>query len=143
MTNCQSNPDGTLHDNELQWLKRRAEGGYGIINTCCVHVQANGKGWEGELACFDDKHTAGYRRLAEGVHTQDKDTLLLVQIFHAGMRADDKLIEGPARTCECKIDETNPKQRRRPIMTRKSIFAVRLGCTTAESSTMDEMYNEI
>eukprot|EP00977_Amphora_coffeiformis_P017966 scaffold6061_cov156-Amphora_coffeaeformis.AAC.4 len=97
LTNCQSNPDGTLHDNEYNWLIRRAIGGYGIINTACVHVQANGKGWEGELACFHDKHTAGLTRLAQGIHAHD--ALLIVQIFHAGMRADDTLIDGPARTC--------------------------------------------
>jgi hypothetical protein len=48
LTNCQSNPDGTLHEREAVWLERRAKDGYGIVNSCCVHVQANGKGWEGE-----------------------------------------------------------------------------------------------
>jgi 2,4-dienoyl-CoA reductase-like NADH-dependent reductase (Old Yellow Enzyme family) len=52
---------------------------------------------EGEWGLFDDKHIDGYRRVAQAVH-QD-DALLIVQIFHAGMRADDKLIEGPARSC--------------------------------------------
>lgn len=97
LTNCQSNPDGTLHERELKWLRRRAEGGFGIINSCCVHVQANGKGWEGEWALFDDRHTDGYRHVAEAVHKED--ALFIVQIFHAGMRADDTLIEGPARSC--------------------------------------------
>lgn len=97
LTNCQSNADGTLHDNEYQWLIERAKGGYGIINTCCVHVQANGKGWEGELGNFDDKHAEGFRKLADGVHKEN--ALLIVQIFHGGMRADDKLIQGTARSC--------------------------------------------
>jgi len=97
LTNCQSNPDGTLHDNEFHWLVRRAKGGFGIVNSCCVHVQANGKGWEGEWGNFDDKHTDGYRRVAEAIH--EDNALFIVQIFHAGMRADDKLIEGPARSC--------------------------------------------
>ena len=48
LTNCQSNTDGTLNDREFKWLDRRGKGGYGIVNSCCVHVQANGKGWEGE-----------------------------------------------------------------------------------------------
>lgn len=46
LTNCQSNADGTLHTREKKWLERRAIDGYGIVNSCCVHVQANGKGWE-------------------------------------------------------------------------------------------------
>ena len=99
LTNCQSNPDGTLHDNELNWLVRRAKGGYGIINTCCVHVQANGKGWEGELGCFSDEQLPGYKRLVEEIKKVDPATLFIVQVFHAGMRADDTLIEGFPRSC--------------------------------------------
>ena len=99
LTNGQSNPDGTLHENELNWLVRRAKGGYGVVNTCCVHVQANGKGWEGELACFGDQHTPGYEQLVKAIKDVDPETLLIVQVFHGGMRADESLIEGPPRTC--------------------------------------------
>lgn len=97
LTNCQSNKDGTLHEFEKKWLDRRGQGGFGIVNTCCVHVQANGKGWEGELGIFDDKHIAGYKEMANALHKHD--ALMIVQIFHAGMRADDALIDGPARSC--------------------------------------------
>jgi 2,4-dienoyl-CoA reductase-like NADH-dependent reductase (Old Yellow Enzyme family) len=69
LTNCQSNPDGTLHDRELKWLARRAEGGYGIVNTCCVHIQENGKGWEGEWGLFDEKHVPGYKKVRPYVRT--------------------------------------------------------------------------
>lgn len=99
LTNCQSNPDGTLSDEELRWLLRRAKGGYSIINTCCVHVQPNGKGWEGELGCFSDIQIPGYQRLVREIKNVDPATLVIVQLFHAGMRADDTLFEGPARTC--------------------------------------------
>lgn len=98
LTNCQSNPDGTLHDNELHWLVRRAKGGYGIVNTCCVHVQANGKGWEGELGCFSDDQLPGYERLVKAIKEVDADTLIIPQVFHAGMRADEHLIEGMPRS---------------------------------------------
>mmetsp|Transcript_39104 Transcript_39104/g.85751 ORF Transcript_39104/g.85751 Transcript_39104/m.85751 type:complete len:347 (-) Transcript_39104:102-1142(-) len=89
--------DGTLNERELKWLHRRAVGGYGIVNSCCVHVQANGKGWEGEWGLFDEKHVDGYRTVAKAVH--EEGGLFIVQIFHAGMRSDDKLIDGPARSC--------------------------------------------
>lgn len=97
LTNRQSNSDGTLHDRELVWLRRRAAGGYGIVNTCAVHVQANGQGWAGEWGIFDDRHIDGFRRTAEAVHAEG--ALLLPQIFHGGMRADDSLFDGPARSC--------------------------------------------
>jgi 2,4-dienoyl-CoA reductase-like NADH-dependent reductase (Old Yellow Enzyme family) len=99
LTNTQSNPDGTLHDNELKWLVRRAVGGYGIINTCCVHVQANGKGWEGELGCFSDAQLPGFQTLVKEIKAVDPTTLVIVQVFHGGMRADEKLIEGFPRSC--------------------------------------------
>mmetsp|Transcript_10716 Transcript_10716/g.26255 ORF Transcript_10716/g.26255 Transcript_10716/m.26255 type:complete len:373 (-) Transcript_10716:279-1397(-) len=97
LTNCQSNKDGTLHENEEKWLLRRVKGGYGIITSCCVHVQANGKGWEGEWACFGDQHTPGYKKMAESCRAGG--ALFVVQIFHAGMRADEKLFEGDVVTC--------------------------------------------
>ena len=34
LTNWQSNDDGTLGDDELGFLVRRAEGGFGMIMTC-------------------------------------------------------------------------------------------------------------
>jgi 2,4-dienoyl-CoA reductase-like NADH-dependent reductase (Old Yellow Enzyme family) len=46
--------------------------------------------------CFDDKQIDGYRNVAKRVQAQGG--LFIVQIFHAGMRSEDKLIEGPART---------------------------------------------
>ena len=38
MTNKQSNEDGTLSDDEINWLTRRAEGGFGIVTTAATHV---------------------------------------------------------------------------------------------------------
>ena len=42
MTNQQSNEDGTLSDDEYNWLIRRASGGFGIIITCAAHVSKDG-----------------------------------------------------------------------------------------------------
>ena len=43
MTNKQSDEDGTLSDDEINWLLRRAEGGFGIITTAATHVHPSGK----------------------------------------------------------------------------------------------------
>ena len=50
MTNKQSNEDGTLSDEEINWLTRRAEGGFGIVTTAATHVVPEGQGWDGEMA---------------------------------------------------------------------------------------------
>ncbi|KAB2892556.1 MAG: hypothetical protein F9K40_18225, partial [Kofleriaceae bacterium] len=61
LTNGQSNDDGTLGDDELRWLARRAEGGYGVVTTCAAYVGADGKGWRGELGVGDDRDLPGLR----------------------------------------------------------------------------------
>jgi 2,4-dienoyl-CoA reductase-like NADH-dependent reductase (Old Yellow Enzyme family) len=33
LTNTQSHPDGRLSDDEFNWLVKRAEGGFGLINS--------------------------------------------------------------------------------------------------------------
>ena len=38
MTNKQSHEDGSLSDAEIEWLRRRAEGGFGIVTTAASHV---------------------------------------------------------------------------------------------------------
>ncbi len=85
MTNQQSHDDGTLSDDELQWLKARSEGGFGVIESCATHVALDGQGWPGELGIYSDDMIPGWRRLSESI--QSDNALLLAQIFHGGARA--------------------------------------------------------
>jgi 2,4-dienoyl-CoA reductase-like NADH-dependent reductase (Old Yellow Enzyme family) len=89
MTNLQSNDDGTLSDDEYNFLVRRAKEDFGIIITCASHVSADGQGWKGELGIFDDKHLPGLTRLADGIH--QCGSLGIVQIFHGGARSPETL----------------------------------------------------
>ena len=61
MTNGQSLADGRLGDDELAWLARRADGGFGMIATCAAHVSRDGKAWPGELAVDRDELVLGTR----------------------------------------------------------------------------------
>lgn len=85
LTNGQSNDDGTLGDDELRWLLRRAQGGYGVVTTCAAYVARDGKGWHGELGVDDDRDVPGLRELADGIRA--RGGLGLAQIFHGGVRA--------------------------------------------------------
>lgn len=89
LTNLQSNPDGSLGDDELAWLRRRGAGGFGLIETCASHVTLDGQGWAGELGCFDDRLIPGLIRLAEAA--QAHGALGMVQLYHGGVRAPSKL----------------------------------------------------
>jgi len=85
MTNKQSHADGTLSDDELRWLVARAEGGFGVIESCATHVSEDGQGWDGEWGIFADRHIDGWRRAADAVHAHG--ALLFAQLFHGGERA--------------------------------------------------------
>jgi 2,4-dienoyl-CoA reductase-like NADH-dependent reductase (Old Yellow Enzyme family) len=90
LTNCQSHDDGTLSDEEFRWLTMRAEGGFGLTMTCASHVQAQGRGFPGQLGIFSDAHLPGLSRLAEAIRRTG--SLAMVQLHHAGMRSPAALI---------------------------------------------------
>jgi 2,4-dienoyl-CoA reductase-like NADH-dependent reductase (Old Yellow Enzyme family) len=92
MTNTQSHEDGTLSDEEFHWLTMRAQGRFGMTMTCASHVQANGKGFPGQLGIFDDSHIPGHTRLAKAI--LDEGSLAVVQLHHAGIRSPQELVEG-------------------------------------------------
>ena len=90
LTNQQSNPDGTLSEDEERWLTMRAAGGFGMTMTCASHVDPRGQGFAGQLGCFSDKHLPGLTRLAAGIRAQG--SVAIVQLHHAGRRAPAELI---------------------------------------------------
>ena len=90
MTNTQSNDDGTLSDDEFHWLTMRAKGGFGLTMTCASHVQEMGKGFPGQLGCFDEKHFKGHARLASAIKRHG--SLAVLQLHHAGMRSPKAII---------------------------------------------------
>ena len=89
MTNKQSNEDGSLSDEEINWLIRRAEGGFGIVTTAATHVVPEGQGWDGEMGVWGDHQLPGLTRLATGI--KEQGAVSLAQIFHGGMRCPQRL----------------------------------------------------
>ena len=89
MTNKQSHEDGSLSDAEIEWLRRRAEGGFGIVTTAASHVVREGQGWDGEMGVWGDHQLPGLLRMAAGI--QAHGALALAQIFHGGMRCPQSL----------------------------------------------------
>ena len=89
MTNGQSLPDGRLGDDELHWLARRADGGWGMIETCAAYVARDGKAWAGELGVDRDEDLEGLTRLAARI--KQGGAAAIAQLFHGGVRASSKL----------------------------------------------------
>ncbi len=93
LTNFQSHADGTLSDDEYNWLVKRAVGGFGLTMTCAAHVQAGGQGFPGQLGICSDAHLPGLERLAKGLRAEG--SLSSVQLQHSGLRAEPKLSGQP------------------------------------------------
>ncbi|QND65562.1 NADH-dependent flavin oxidoreductase [Mesorhizobium loti] len=91
MTTWSGNEDGTISSEELTYYRRRAKG-VGLVLTGCTHVMANGIGFTGEFAAYDDDFTPSLRRLAEAAKSGGAPAIL--QIFHAGNKANPELIPG-------------------------------------------------
>ncbi len=86
LTNMQSHADGSLSEDELRFLAMRADGGFGLVETCAAHVSQDGKAWHGELGVHDDAMLPGLTRLAARLH--EGGALASVQLFHGGLRAN-------------------------------------------------------
>ena len=89
MTNLQSLPDGLLGDDELAWLARRADGGFGLISTCAAYVARDGKAWDGQLGIDREETLPGLARFA--ARLRRGGGAAIVQLFHGGVRAASKL----------------------------------------------------
>jgi 2,4-dienoyl-CoA reductase-like NADH-dependent reductase (Old Yellow Enzyme family) len=90
LTNLQSHADGTLSEEEFNWLTLRARGGFGLVMTCASHVQAIGQGFPGQLGIWSDRHVQGLTRLA--AELKRHGSVAAVQLHHAGLRSPATLI---------------------------------------------------
>lgn len=112
MTNSQSHDDGSLSDDEYNWLIRRAKEGFGIIITCAAHVSLDGQGWKGELGVFSDDLLPGLTKLASGI--KQYGSLGIVQLYHGGARSPESITgkqPWSAQAHEYKVGEKTVKVR--------------------------------
>ncbi|HWJ83072.1 MAG TPA: NADH:flavin oxidoreductase [Nocardioides sp.] len=95
LTNTQSNADGTLSDDEHDWLVARGRGGFGLTMTCAAYVAPAGQAWRGQLGIASDDHLPGLTRLADSLRATG--TASSVQLHHGGRRADPAVTGRPAQ----------------------------------------------
>ena len=93
LTNLQSNPDGSLSDDEINWLVKRAEGHFGLVMTAAAFVDPQGIGFPGQLGIASDDHLPGLTRLADALRA--KGALSAVQLHHAGIRSPKDIVGTP------------------------------------------------
>jgi 2,4-dienoyl-CoA reductase-like NADH-dependent reductase (Old Yellow Enzyme family) len=93
LTNTQSHPDGTLSEDEHEWLAARGRGGFGLVMTAAAYVAPAGQAWGGQLGIATEAHLPGLARLAEAL--RESGATSSVQLHHGGQRADAALHGGP------------------------------------------------
>jgi 2,4-dienoyl-CoA reductase-like NADH-dependent reductase (Old Yellow Enzyme family) len=81
--------EGNVRPNQIELLRRLAEGEVGLIITGHAFVQPSGKASPRQTAVYDDRFIAGLARIPEAVHGFPSRVFL--QIAHAGRQTKEKL----------------------------------------------------
>jgi 2,4-dienoyl-CoA reductase-like NADH-dependent reductase (Old Yellow Enzyme family)/thioredoxin reductase len=76
------NPDGTVSEANLAYIKRRARGGAGLIITEITSVHPSGSVIPNELGAYEDRFIPGLKKISDAVHAAGGKIAL--QLHHAG-----------------------------------------------------------
>jgi 2,4-dienoyl-CoA reductase-like NADH-dependent reductase (Old Yellow Enzyme family)/thioredoxin reductase len=88
------NPDGTVSEATLAYIKRRAMGGAGLILTEIASVHPSGSVIPNELGAHDDRFIPGLKKISDAVHAAGSKVAL--QLHHAGRESLYLLQQGKA-----------------------------------------------
>ena len=89
LTTDASHDDGTVTDDELEFVKRRAAAGFGVVISSATYVEQDGRSWQG-IGATHVGHLPGLRRLAEVMRCAGG--LAILQIYDGGRIAKPELI---------------------------------------------------
>jgi 2,4-dienoyl-CoA reductase-like NADH-dependent reductase (Old Yellow Enzyme family) len=89
MTTDSSHEDGTVTDDELEFVRRRAANGFGAAISSAAYVAQDGRSWQG-IGAAHDGHLSSLQRLAEAMRSAGG--LAILQIYDGGRIAKPELI---------------------------------------------------
>jgi len=89
-----ANPDATVSDALLAYLKRQAGSGAGLIITEIAAVHPKGAAIETQLGAYDDRFIPGLKKVADVIHQEGGKAAL--QLHHAGRESFILLKKGEA-----------------------------------------------
>jgi N-ethylmaleimide reductase len=81
LTRLRANPDDSPSDMMVTHYGQRASKG-GLIIIEAASVSNKGSGYQGSPGIYDDRHIAGFRKIADAVHA--KGGVVFAQIIHTG-----------------------------------------------------------
>jgi 2,4-dienoyl-CoA reductase-like NADH-dependent reductase (Old Yellow Enzyme family)/thioredoxin reductase len=88
------NPDGTVSEANIAYLKRRAHSGVGFVITEISAVHPSGAVINSQLGSYDDRFIPGLKKLAAAVH--EGSAKVALQLHHAGRESLALLKQGKA-----------------------------------------------
>lgn len=89
MTTQQSNSDGTISIEEVAWLERLAEDGYGLIISCASAISNTSIAFHNQLSVANDNMIVGLSKLSERMKIHN--SINIIQLCHGGSRAIESL----------------------------------------------------
>ena len=122
LTTDSSHEDGTATEHELEFVRRRAAGGFGAVVSSAAYVEQGGRSWQG-IGAAHDGHLSSLHRLAEAMRTAGG--LAILQIYDGGRIAKPEL--------------TGEQCLRAP----SAVASLRPGAKTPRAMTSDEVENLI
>jgi 2,4-dienoyl-CoA reductase-like NADH-dependent reductase (Old Yellow Enzyme family) len=122
LTTDSSHEDGTATENELEFVRRRAAGGFGAVISSAAYVAQDGRSWQG-IGAAHEGHLPSLRRLAEAQRAAGG--LAILQIYDGGRIAKPELI--------------GEQRMRAP----SAVASLRPGAKTPRAMTSDEVGNLI
>jgi 2,4-dienoyl-CoA reductase-like NADH-dependent reductase (Old Yellow Enzyme family) len=88
LTTDSSHEDGTVTESELEFVRRRAAGGFGVTISSAAYVEQDGRSWQG-IGAAHDGHLSSLQRLAEAMRAAGG--LAILQIYDGGRIAKPEL----------------------------------------------------
>ena len=89
LTTDASHEDGTVTEDELAFVRRRAASGFGATISSAAYVEQDGRSWQG-IGAAHDGHLSSLHRLAEAMRAAG--SLAILQIYDGGRIAKPELI---------------------------------------------------
>lgn len=106
MSAALANPDGTISDPLIAYLKARADGGIGLIITEYAFVNEEGRSSDHQISVANDGMIPGLTKLADAIHAAGAKICL--QLQHGGRRSIVRVMAPssiPKQTDRVKPDE--------------------------------------
>lgn len=86
LTHNMSADNGDLSEQEIAWLNKCSEGGFGMIITAATSVSMTGRSWKGQPALITNAQQESFARIAK--NAKQNDALAIVQLHHGGIRTE-------------------------------------------------------